>query len=96
MWMCYREEKHEEWTLVQQDEYDKDRKAFASGEKDEAEAGAPSAEKEAELSLADLRARVSAMEDKLAHCVDDMRAARECTEVLPQLERLVVAACANE
>ncbi|KAL1507626.1 hypothetical protein AB1Y20_007245 [Prymnesium parvum] len=42
-----------------------------------------------ERELQELRAKVNAMELKLAKCVDDMRAARECTEVLPQLVYLV-------
>ena len=52
----------------------------------------PSASKrdvQSEDELQTLRARVLAMEQKLAQCVDDMRAARECTEVLPHLVYLV-------
>ena len=41
------------------------------------------------------RTRVLAMEQKLAKCVDDMQAARECTEVLPHLVYLVNAAAAD-
>jgi len=47
------------------------------------------AEMPTESTLQTLRTRVNAMEQKLAQCVDDMRAARECTEVLPHLVNLV-------
>jgi len=46
--------------------------------------------------LQTLRARVTDMEQKLAQCVDDMQAARECTEVLPHLVFLVNAAAADQ
>jgi len=42
-----------------------------------------------EQTLQTLRTRVTEMEQKLARCVDDMQAARECTEVLPHLVFLV-------
>ena len=42
-----------------------------------------------EYTLYTLRSRVTAMEQRLSACVDEMQAARECTEVLPQLVYLV-------
>jgi len=48
-----------------------------------------------ESELQALRSRVVAMEQKLTQCVDDMRAARECTEVLPHLVYLVNQAAAK-
>lgn len=41
--------------------------------------------------LHSLRARVDVLEEKLLQCVDDMRAAREATDTLPELLRLVNA-----
>ena len=39
--------------------------------------------------------QVAQMEEKLGKCVDDMRAARECTEVLPHLVHLVSSVATN-
>ena len=61
----------------------------------EAEAEAPASSQPSEHTLQTLRARVTAMEQKLAQCVDDMQAARECTEVLPHLVYLVNSAASE-
>uniref|UniRef100_A0A7S2J4H1 Ion transport domain-containing protein n=1 Tax=Haptolina brevifila TaxID=156173 RepID=A0A7S2J4H1_9EUKA len=54
----------------------------------ESKPGAPDSAP-SEQTLQTLRTRVTEMEQKLAKCVDDMQAARECTEVLPHLVFLV-------
>ena len=58
--------------------------------------GKPAASAEpSEHTLQTLRARITAMEQKLAKCVEDMQAARECTEVLPHLVYLVNSAASE-
>ena len=52
-------------------------------------AGAAAAEAGPELTMSELRERVSKMEAKLAAAVEDMKAARACAETLPQLVALV-------
>jgi len=59
-------------------------------------AEAPSAAEPSDQELQMLRTRVTAMEQKLAKCVNDMQAARECTEALPHLVYLVNSAAAEE
>ena len=61
----------------------------------EAEAEAPGESGPSDHTLQTLRARITAMEQKLAQCVDDMQAARECTEVLPHLVYLVNSAASE-
>ena len=61
-----------------------DEDADAEKDDDESKEEGPSEEV-----LNAIRTRVSALEAKLTRCVDDMRAARECTEVLPSLVTLV-------
>ena len=58
---------------------------------DDSPAAAPS-----EQTLQTLRSRVTAMEQKLAQCVDDMQAAKECTEVLPHLVFLVNSSASEQ
>jgi len=65
--------------------------AEQAAEVDEGEASLDSTAP-SEQTLQTLRSRVTAMEQKLAQCVDDMQAARECTEVLPHLVHLVNSA----
>jgi len=59
-------------------------------------ANAPSAAEPSDHELQTLRTRITAMEQKLAKCVNDMQAARECAEVLPHLVYLVNSAAAEE
>ena len=74
-------------------------KASGDGADANADAGDSDDEQQQEQpsdhTLQTLRARVTAMEQKLAQCVDDMQAARECTEVLPHLVYLVNAAASK-
>jgi len=78
----------------------RDKKGADAAEQQAAEhEGANAAESDAQAGLAPseqtlqtLRSRVTAMEQRLAQCVDDMQAARECTEVLPHLVYLVNSA----
>jgi CRP-like cAMP-binding protein len=76
----------------------RDKQAAANSSKAAAEAAEPAAEVPqgpSDQTLQTLRARITAMEQKLARCVDDMQAARECTEVLPHLVYLVNATAAE-
>mmetsp|Transcript_5676 Transcript_5676/g.15074 ORF Transcript_5676/g.15074 Transcript_5676/m.15074 type:complete len:595 (-) Transcript_5676:173-1957(-) len=67
----------------------------AKGAADKAE-GVDGEAAPSEQTLQTLRSRVTAMEQKLAQCVEDMQAARECTEVLPHLVYLVNSAAQDQ
>jgi len=75
---------------------DKGAAAKAAAEQQQAQATAQNdAKQPSEHTLQTLRTRVTAMEQKLAQCVEDMQAARECTEVLPHLVYLVNSAASE-
>jgi len=75
---------------------DKGAAAKVSSEQQQAQATTKDGTKQpSEHTLQTLRTRVTAMEQKLAQCVDDMQAARECTEVLPHLVYLVNSAASE-
>lgn len=92
-------EEHQNTVMSLTDKRDPSKASGDGADANAADAGDSDDEQQQEQpsdhTLQTLRARVTAMEQKLAQCVDDMQAARECTEVLPHLVYLVNAAASK-